>query len=151
MGHRRGLLFTNSKKAKQLHTKLILQSQSNRIAREAVWVPDERFKKTVRNVPIIGARAARPVITKIKGFRTSVYAAMTPTWVQCFEQMSPIGVDTTKLTIEDSKKYKLPPHGLVYAKGVGAPSMGSYLGINGGKKNFLKKSKYLVNSSKNLI
>ena len=133
VGHRKALLFTFNKKAKQLHTKLILQSQSNRESREVVWVPDERFTKTVRNVPIIGAKASRPIITKTHTFRTSAYAAMTPTWVQCFQQMSPSSVDTAKLTKEEVGRYKTPPHGLVYAKGVGAPSMGSYLGINGGK------------------
>ena len=139
VGQRRALLFSMNKRSKQLHTKLILQAQSNRDVREIVWVPDERFTKTVRNVPIIGARASRPIITKIKGFRTSAYAAMSPTWVQCFEQMSPRTLDSTKLTLEESKEFKLPPHGLIYAKGVAAPSMGSYLGINGGKFDIIFK------------
>ena len=133
VGHRRSLLFAFSKKARQLHTKWILQSQSDRSSREIVWVPDERFTKTTRNIPIVGARAARPVVTKIKDFRTSAYAAMSPTWIQCFEQMSPATVDSTKLTTDESRAFKIPPHGLIFAKGVAAPSMGSYLGINGGK------------------
>ena len=132
------MLFTNSKKAKQLHTKQILRSQSNREKREAVWVPDERFTKTERTVPIVGARYSRPIVCKVKGFKTSAYAAMSPTWVQCFEQMSPKNIDTTKLTYEEANAYKIPPHGFVFAKGVGAPSMGSYLGINGGKNRTVK-------------
>ena len=138
-GKRRSLLFAFSKKARQLHTKLVLKSQSTRSARETVWVPDERFVKVPRNIPIIGARSSRPVVTKVKDFRTSAYAAMSPTWVQCFEQMSPASIDSTKLTMDEVNAFKIPPHGLIFAKGVGAPSMGSYLGINGGKFKILNQ------------
>ena len=147
-GKRRSLLLAYAKKAKQLHTKLILQSQSDRKVREVVWVPDERFTKIPRNIPIVGARGARPIITKVKNFRTSAYAAMSPTWVQCFEQMSPTVADKTKMSPDESLEFKIPPHGLIYAKGVAAPSMGGYLGINGGKKLMINNKKFVINKLK---
>ena len=130
-GHRRRLFFTNNKKARQLHARHIIQAQGEAEQRDIAWVPDERFPSEQRAVPVVAARRVRPVVVKNLEFRTTVHSAMTPTWVQAFLQMTPTSVDYSKVAPQYWSATLLPAHAFAFAKGSAAPSMGSFLGLNG--------------------
>ena len=134
VGKRRPLLYITAKLARQLHTKAILQAQTERPFREIKWIADERFPTYERTIPIVAARGSRPVICPTKDFRTSALSAMTPTWLQAQNQMTPAVVNHQKVARADVAMFKIPPHGFAYAKGAAGPSMGSFLGLNGAGK-----------------
>ena len=65
---------------------------------------------------------------------------MSVTWLQCFEQMTPAIVDNTKVVRSNVAATLIPVHEFAYAQGSAAPSMGSFLGLNG-TINFKKSMK----------
>ena len=73
-GHRRNLFFANNKLHKQLHIRHIIKAQSEREFRDVAWVKDERFTRDYREVPIVAARGARPVVVKNYKFRTTAHS-----------------------------------------------------------------------------
>lgn len=134
VGQRRPLLYITSKVARQLHTKQILQAQTEQPFRSIKWIKDERFPDEDRMIPIVAARGSRPVICPTKTFRTSARAAMSPSWVKGIIQATPTVLNHQKVAASEVKMYLIPPHGFPYAKGAAGPSMGSFLGLNGGGK-----------------
>ena len=131
VGQRRPLLYITNKTARQLHTRHIVQSQTELPARTIKWVKDERFPKENRKVPLVASRGARPVICPTKDFRTTDYAAMSVTWEKSIIQMTPAVVDHDRIAPNEVDMFLIPPNGFAFAKGSGAPSMGSFLGLNG--------------------
>ena len=155
MGHRRDLIYCNSKsvratsvkycrqksetqlmsssyylfQVRQYQVKALLSNQRDQPSHSYAVVEDQRFPRDRRLVPIIACRHSRPVVVDDWNYRTTAYAAMSVTWLQAFKQMrrQPL----PKISEDEAWDSWLTRDCFSHAVGTGYIAPASMLGLSG--------------------